>query len=82
MAQHPDNPMTKGQLTQLTNLAKKWGRPTPRTDLTYGEAQDAIRWLRNYKRMQEPEVISPDGDLQPGMTLRSWHPYRRTGAVA
>lgn len=79
-AHYDEAPATAYQRRQLRVLAERLGMPGPRDDLTRAEAEVALVGL--HKRLNNhgpfPAPVE-DPELQPGETLRHWHPYRRTG---
>lgn len=75
----PFGPATVKQYKELARLANKWGKPAARPGLTYSEAGDAIRAMRDYRAMESKSLPRPDPKMVPGETLKGWQPYRRPG---
>lgn len=73
-----DRPATKKQRETLARIAAIHGRPGPKDNLTFTEAQDAIRWLATRRKAGQEFVPAPaeDPEMQPGMTLRHWNTER------
>jgi hypothetical protein len=71
---NPYEPATKAQLTRLNLLAKKWGMQPVGRDLSYQEADDAIRVLSDFRGRTKPSEVQY-ADLQPNTTLKNWHPF-------